>query len=125
MVAHGSKLWREVTELEGGKSQKMKQVGWHLIENNLNRELQALLCGNREVYFHAICSIACRFETICSAAKSLVFIRAYSYIRVFEEKYSYFTRIFVIYSYFCDLGHILRIVSCSSQLNRMATILQS
>ena len=60
-----------------------------------------------------------------SVTKSLVFIRAYSYIRVFEEKYSYFTRIFVIYSYFCDIGHILRVVSCSIQLNHMATILQS
>ena len=60
-----------------------------------------------------------------SVPKSLVFIRAYSYIRVFEEKYSYFARIFVIYSYFCELGHILRVVSCSIQLNHMATILQS
>ena len=31
----------------------------------------------------------------------------------------------VIYSYFCDLGHILYVVSCSIQLNHMATILQS
>ena len=57
-----------------------------------------------------------------SVTKSLVFIRVYSYIRVFEEKYSYFTRIFVIYSYFCDLGHILRIVSCLSQLNRFCNL---
>ena len=63
--------------------------------------------------------------SVPSVPKSLVFIRAYSYIRVFEEKYSYFARIFVIYSYFCELGHILRVVSCSIQLNHMATILQS
>ena len=66
-----------------------------------------------------ILDLACAKSNYGSAAKSLVFIRAYSYIRVFEEKYSYFTRIFVIYSYFSDLGHILRVVSCLSQLNRI------
>ena len=61
----------------------------------------------------------------CSAPKSLVFIWGYSYLRVFEEKFSYFTRIFVICTYFSDLGHILRVVSCLSQSNCMATVLQS
>jgi len=87
-----------------GQQQEMRFCDWASMSQELHQNLPLM---------------------VCSVPKSLVFIRAYSYIRVFEEKYSYFTRIFVIYSYFCDLGHILRVVSCSIQFNHMATILQS
>ena len=54
-----------------------------------------------------------------SVPKSLVFIRAthiYEYLRKNTRillVFLWFTRIF------CDLGHILRVVSCLSQLNRI------
>ena len=55
---------------------------------------------------------------ISSVPKSLVFNTRTRIIRAFEEKCSYNARIL------CDLGHLLRVVSCSSQFNHMATILQ-
>ena len=57
-------------------------------------------------------------KNICSVPKSLVFDMRTRIIRAFEEKCSYNARIL------CDLGHLLRVVSCSSQFNHMATILQ-
>ena len=51
-MGFGSRLWGEVMESGGGKSQKLKQVGWHFIENILDRELAGLKIYRMFVEFY-------------------------------------------------------------------------